>query len=101
MIESISSIQPVRPLETTSLGGRSAAAQPGFQDALQHALNRVEATGNDATRLMERFVSGEGAAGDLHTVGIAAQKAALQFETFLQMRNKVVQAYQEVMRMQL
>jgi flagellar hook-basal body complex protein FliE len=48
---------------------------------------------------MEQFISGEST--DLHNVALASQKAALDFEMFLQVRNKVVQAYQEVMRLQL
>lgn len=97
MIEAIST-QSVRPLDFASAVERKPAA-PGFQDALNSALNRVESTGRESVNQMERFLSGEG--GDLHNVAIASQRASLQFETFLQMRNKVVQAYQEVMRMQL
>jgi flagellar hook-basal body complex protein FliE len=38
---------------------------------------------------------------ELHSTVLAAQKAELSFEMFLQMRNKVVQAYQEIMRSQI
>ena len=63
------------------------------------SLQEVEAFQNQAANSTERFLSGE--SEDLHTVAIAAQKAELSFEMFLQVRNKVVQAYQEVMRMQV
>lgn len=42
-----------------------------------------------------------GEAVDVHAVALAGQKASLQFEMLLQVRNKVMQAYQEVMRLQL
>jgi flagellar hook-basal body complex protein FliE len=38
---------------------------------------------------------------DLHSTILATQRASLDFDLLLQMRNKVVQSYQEVMRMQL
>jgi len=48
---------------------------------------------------VEQFLSGEG--GELHSTILATQKAELSFDLFLQMRNKVVSAYQEIMRMQM
>jgi flagellar hook-basal body complex protein FliE len=38
---------------------------------------------------------------EIHQVILAGQRAEIAFETFLQVRNKAVQAYQEVMRMQM
>ncbi len=38
---------------------------------------------------------------DLHTTMIAVQKADLSFQMMMQVRNKIVQAYQEIMRMQV
>ena len=52
-----------------------------------------------AAQSVERFLSGEGE--ELHTTALGAQRAELAFEMFLQTRNKVVQAYQEIMRMQM
>ena len=48
---------------------------------------------------VERFLSGEGE--ELHTTILATQQAELSFDLFLQARNKVVSAYQEIMRMQM
>jgi flagellar hook-basal body complex protein FliE len=59
----------------------------------------VEAIGRDASASVERFLSGEGE--ELHTTIMATQRAELAFELFLQARNKVVSAYQEIMRMQM
>ena len=44
-------------------------------------------------------MSGEGV--DLHSTILASQRAELEFQMFMQVRNKVVSAYQEVMKMQL
>ena len=48
---------------------------------------------------MERFLAGD--SEELHTTILATQRAELAFEMFLQTRNKVVGAYQEIMRMQM
>jgi len=59
----------------------------------------VEAFGQDATSSVQRFLSGEGE--ELHSTILATQRAELAFEMFQQVRNKVVSAYQEIMRMQM
>jgi flagellar hook-basal body complex protein FliE len=69
----------------------------GFQDVLAGAIREVENAGQAASTSVERFLSGEGE--ELHTAALATQRAELTFELFLQARNKVVQAYQEIMRM--
>jgi flagellar hook-basal body complex protein FliE len=79
------------------------AGQPtgagGFQDVLSSAIQKVEAVGQNASASVERFLTGEGE--ELHTTILATQQAELSFELFLQARNKVVSAYQEIMRMQM
>lgn len=65
----------------------------------QGALRSVEGTRETADKKIDRFLSGEGE--ELHRVIMAAQQAELSFELFQQVRNKVVEAYQEIMRMQL
>ena len=79
------------------------AGQPGgaggFQDVLSSAIQKVEAVGQNASTSVERFLSGEGE--ELHTTILAATQAELSFNLFLQARNKVVGAYQEIMRMQV
>ena len=50
-------------------------------------------------KTVERFLAGDGE--EVHTVALATQRAELAFETFLQVRNKVVSAYQAVMQMQV
>jgi flagellar hook-basal body complex protein FliE len=78
------------------------AAEPGgagFGSILRDAVNQVEGLRADAGDSVSRLLSGEDE--ELHTAALATQRAELSFELFLQVRNKVVQAYQEVMRMQV
>lgn len=78
-------------------GGSSPAG--GFKDAFAAAIQSVEGSSHEAAASVERFLSGEGE--ELHTTVMATQRAELAFEMFLQARNKVVSAYQEIMRLQM
>ena len=75
------------------------SAPSDFGQILQSTINQVEQTNKTADAAVSRFLSGE--EGELHTTVLATQKADLQFEMFMQVRNKVVGAYQEIMRMQI
>jgi flagellar hook-basal body complex protein FliE len=75
------------------------ASNGGFQDVFSSAIRTVEAYGQNASASVEWFLSGEGE--ELHQTVLATQQAELSFELFLQARNKVVSAYQEIMRMQM
>jgi flagellar hook-basal body complex protein FliE len=77
-----------------------ATSKPGaFQEVLGSAIRHVEQSRDGASQAVERFLSGEGQ--ELHAAVLAAQRAELALDLFLQVRNKVVQAYQEIMRMQV
>lgn len=78
---------------------REPAPGADFGGLLRASMARVEGLRAGAGEAIGRMLSGEG--GELHQVALATQQAELAFELFLQVRNKVVQAYQEVMRMQV
>jgi flagellar hook-basal body complex protein FliE len=65
----------------------------------REAVDRVEQFRTGANQQVNALLSGE--SDDIHSAIMATQKAELSFELFLQVRNKVVQAYQEVMRQQI
>lgn len=77
----------------------SVSGPSDFGQILQSTINQVEQSNQAADKAVGRFLSGED--GELHTTVLAGQKADLQFEMFMQVRNKVVGAYQEIMRMQI
>ena len=98
MALTISSIQQVPLTEAIQPGGREG--KPGeFGEALQTAISRIEASRSSATAKVERFLAGE--QEELHSVVLATQRAELEFELMVQVRNKVIQAYQEIMRTQV
>lgn len=70
-----------------------------FQSAFADAVSKVESFQQNAQSSVDKFLSGEGE--ELHHVAIAAQQAELSFQLFMQVRNKIVTAYQQVMQMQV
>jgi flagellar hook-basal body complex protein FliE len=78
----------------------SSAGQSGdFQKVLTGAISQVESLNNSAADSVQKFLRGDNE--ELHTTILATQKAELAFQLGLQVRNKVVDAYQEIMKMQM
>jgi flagellar hook-basal body complex protein FliE len=78
-----------------------AGAEGGasFKDILSGAIGEVENSRSNAADSVQQFLSGSGE--DLHSTILATQRADLEFQMFMQVRNKVVSAYQEIMKMQM
>ncbi len=74
-----------------------AMAEHSFKNILNNAIGEVEGSRSDAAKSVEQFLSGNGE--DLHSTILATQRAELEFQMFMQVRNKVVSAYQEIMKM--
>ena len=89
----------IAPIRTPSMPGEPSGSAGGFEKAFAEAVHKVEQFRENAGQSVEKFLAGEGE--DVHRVALATQQAELAFELFLQVRNKAVQAYQEVMRMQV
>lgn len=76
--------------------GRLQPAEPGFGDSLARLVDAVEQSNREANRAVGAMLDGE---GDVHDAMIALQRADLTLQLTVQVRNKLVQAYQEIMRM--
>ena len=82
--------------------GASSAVEPvsgvgagGFADSLKGWLDSVNDSAGEANQAVNGMVNGT---GDVHTAMIALQRADTMLELTVQVRNKLVQAYQDVMR---
>ena len=71
----------------------------GFGEILKDAISTANELQKQSDQEIQKLMTGE--SQDLHTTVIAMQKADLSFQMMMQVRNKIVQAYQEIMRMQL
>jgi flagellar hook-basal body complex protein FliE len=75
-----------------------ASEGSGFTETLANAMDQVESLRTDAQQQVASLLSGKG--GELHSTMIAVEKADVAFQLMMQMRNKIVSAYEEVARMQ-
>lgn len=74
-------------------------AQKSFSSILKNSIEKVNQTQIESDRLTEKLITGKDV--DLHQVMIASQKASITTQLTLEIRNKAVEAYQEMMRMQV
>ena len=81
-------------------GGQPGVTIGGFQQAMTRALGQVDASLADATRL-QREVQLDNPTASLEQTMVAMQKAQIGFQATLQVRNRLVQAYSDVMNMQV
>jgi len=91
--------------EIPDASGAAGAAQGGraesgdFGKAFQGAIADVQKLQDRAGELTQRLISGD--VTDVHQVMIAGEEASVAFELMMEIRNKLLEAYQEVMRMQV
>jgi flagellar hook-basal body complex protein FliE len=89
----------ILPADTSATTlARPAGAQGGFTQTLASAMDEVETAQGDAQSRVTELLKGNGM--DVHSAMIAVEKADLSFQLMMQVRNKIVAAYQEVSRMQ-
>jgi flagellar hook-basal body complex protein FliE len=97
---SISPFQAIKDIplpEPIAAPTAGATGSDAFSSILQQSVRNVSQLQGDAESSVNQFISGE--QEDPHTTMLAVQRASLAFDMFVQVRNKVVQAYQEVMKM--
>lgn len=100
----VNSITPnsMQMIENTSKSIAStspAEAQKQFTNFLKESINQVNAAQLQSDAVTQKMARGEQV--DLHNVMITSQKASIALQTTLEVRNKAIEAYQEIMRMQV
>ncbi len=94
-------ITPISGLAATpAIAPTPAASTPtvgtGFSDALQQLLGAVDSSNGQANQAIGSMLDGT---GDVHEAMIAMQKADTMLQLTVQIRNKLITAYQDIMRM--
>jgi flagellar hook-basal body complex protein FliE len=93
----ITSIGAVTPIRVPGASSSGVAADGGdFGSSLASLLESVESSASDANSAVAAMTDGT---GDVHTAMLALQKAEISMQLTVQVRNKLVQAYQDLMRM--
>ncbi|MEZ2715230.1 flagellar hook-basal body complex protein FliE [Bacillus circulans] len=94
-----SSVSSALPLTNSAMSNKTAVAdtQKNFASFLKESINNVNQAQNESDMLTNKLARGENV--DLSQVMIASQKASITMQATLEIRNKAVEAYQEMMRM--
>jgi flagellar hook-basal body complex protein FliE len=90
---------PVAPARTPAAPSPGQPQGKDFQTHLQQALGEVNALAQQADHAIGQLI-GEGK-GDLQETIVAMEKADVSFRLMMQIRNKILEAYQEIVRMQV
>lgn len=78
----------------------NAAGQSDFSELLKQSVDKVNESKMDAKNLADAFQAGDPNV-QVSEVMVAMQKSNVSFQAMLQVRNKLVSAYQEIMNMQV
>ena len=96
-------IGPIPPVTTGSIPGVGPSTRTtgptigqGFGESIAKLVGNVDQSSSAANSAIENMLSGT---GDVHEAMIALQRAETALQLTVQVRNKLVQAYQDVMRM--
>jgi flagellar hook-basal body complex protein FliE len=89
-----SSTQAIKPV-----GKDPGKPQGAFGDVLKQAVTEINQLQNNADKAITSVQLGQ--SGNIHEAMIALEKADISFRAMMQVRNKILEAYQEVMRMQV
>jgi flagellar hook-basal body complex protein FliE len=93
------SSNPIASAEVPKEGQTKKGSGRGFSDALFTAVNEVNNQHQKADKAILNVQAGN--TSSLHEAMIALEKADISFRTMLTVRNKIIEAYQEIMRMQV
>lgn len=95
----VSTVMQPLPLQPVGTGEKQEAGDGTFSAMLDKALKELNDIQAKADNLTRKLLTGE--IEDIHQVTIAMQEARLAMQLAVEVRNKVVEAYQEVSRMQV
>ncbi|MDD3840430.1 MAG: flagellar hook-basal body complex protein FliE [Clostridia bacterium] len=96
----ISDLQQINNFgQTNSLTSNKAENKKSFSETLKNAIYKVDSLQKQADKSNDMLVAKQ--PENLHNVVIDAEKADIALQLTLQIRNKMVEAYQEIMRMQI
>ncbi|MEJ2077026.1 MAG: flagellar hook-basal body complex protein FliE [Acidobacteriota bacterium] len=97
LIQRTSPFQQLHELESKLPKKEEGSDSPNFKDMLTEAIQDVDEAHKVSDQQIQKVISGE--VQDVHTAMIAMEKADLSFQMMMQVRNKLIDAYHEVMRM--
>lgn len=94
----INNIQNSQSVSSSTTGNASNVGQ-SFSNFLGQALDNVNKSEQTANAMVQGLANGNGQ--NMHDVMLAMEKSSILLQTTVEVRNKVIDAYQEIMRMQV
>ncbi len=82
-----------------NIAKKESTSGTSFVDVLKESINKVGELEKQADKEVEKLATMENQ--DIHNTMIAIEKADMSFQVVMQVRNKIISAYEEVMRMQV
>jgi flagellar hook-basal body complex protein FliE len=98
-VQSLGHLAETLSAASTRPPGAGTGTSGDFGSMLASAVQQINQLQTSSRQSIQRFLTGEGE--ELHNVALGAQRAEIAFDLGVQVRNKVVSAYQEIMKMQL
>jgi len=100
MMDEIRRIQSILQQQAPPEAGKQLPSEgASFQETLQNFIKDVDHLQKDAAVTTERLLTGD--LENIHQVMLAMEEANTSFQLMMEMRNKIMEAYREVMRMQV
>jgi flagellar hook-basal body complex protein FliE len=94
-IKTIGAIAPSNLIQGKPVSPKESGEN--FESLLMEAVNQVNTVQNEAERAVQELAGG----GDISSAVIAMEKADLSFQVMIEVRNKLISAYEEIMRLQV
>ncbi len=92
----------IKPIEAPGLQQAGSAGEAGganFLGSLKEAIGHINDAQTGASQAVESLVTGQNT--NIHQTMVALQQADASFQLMMQVRNKLVTAYEEIQRMQI
>ncbi len=96
-IGNIKALGSIDPRSAYGVGNATGAPQTSFANQLKNAMSEVQELSTRKNEMVEDMVTGR--TTEVHDVMIAAKESQLAFELLMEIRNKLLESYQELMRM--
>ena len=96
-LANVSGLSQAFPAQPAAAGGAQQNPSQSFGKYMEEMIGKVSDLQNNADQSIQKLATGQG--GGLHEVMIAVEKASVSFQMLTQVRNKAVEAYQDIMRM--
>lgn len=96
---SVKSLGSFDPRQAYGLAGKPLVPGQDFASKLQQAIQEVDELQTRREQMVQDMIVGK--TSEVHDVMIAAKESQLAFELLMEIRNKLLESYQEIMRMQV